>query len=159
MCISSRNKVTAIKHSIFSLCFFSFKMVMLGSYFHSVRRVWDFSKWVTVKVNPPYTKLFPMKKRVKVRLHWASSQLDTEEMLYLFIFYIEGPSVGNQKSVCQENETRVILTSLCWAISLLNFYFWKRRYPFNPVTELLMVARRQRKWAQGLYQHSLQEQE
>lgn len=67
----------------------------------------------------------------------------------VFIFYIQGPSVGNRKSVCQKNKTRVILTSLCWAISLLNFYFWKWRYPFNPVTELLMVVRRQRKIGTG----------
>lgn len=150
LCISSRNEVTTIKHSIFSLCFFSFKMVMLGSYFHSVRRAWHFSHWILVKVNPPYTKFFPIKKRVQVKLQWASTQLDTEEnSVTVFIFYIQGPNVGNRKSVCQKNKTRVILTSLCWAISLLNFYFWKWRYPFNPVTELLMVVRRQRKIGTG----------
>lgn len=30
-----------------------------------------------------------------------------------------------------------ILTSLCWAVKLLNVYFWKLWHPFNPGTELL----------------------
>lgn len=57
--------------------------------------------------------------------------------------------MGNWKSVCQKNITLVILTSLCWAVNLLNFYFWKLRYPFNPVTELLTVVRQQRKIGTG----------
>lgn len=57
--------------------------------------------------------------------------------------------MGNWKSACQRNITLGILTSLCWAVNLLNFYFWKLRYPFNPVTELLTVVRRQRKIGTG----------
>lgn len=50
---------------------FSFKMVNTQgsiSYLYSIMAAWHFSRWMTSEATLPYTKFFPIKKRVKVKL-------------------------------------------------------------------------------------------
>lgn len=63
--------------------------------------------------------------------------LSKDNFATIFISYTQSPKVGPLKICTPKNRILNILTSLCWAVKLLNFYFWKWCYPFSPVTELL----------------------
>lgn len=88
LCIPSRNEVTNKTQYLFSMIFRFQTVNTLGSVSYSYSPMAGASHWMTSKVNLPYTKFLPIKKRVKVKLEWASTYFYTGENCVIFIFYV-----------------------------------------------------------------------